>query len=66
MPIQRGAKLRRSSLTGRVYLTTRWRGSEPGLIEALDKIDVTDEYERLRADDAFHGIEPALRVKVGQ
>src|SRR4029077_17919255 len=59
--VRRGTKLKRSAYKWRVYLVTRWREHPSGLVEALNKIDVTDEYERLRANDAFHGIEPALR-----
>lgn len=39
--------LRRSPLTGRIFAITRWKEHSDGTIEALDKFDVTDEFNAL-------------------
>jgi hypothetical protein len=37
----------RGGLTGRVYVVTRYRDLGEGRLEALEKFDVTDQYEAL-------------------
>lgn len=43
--------LMRGGLSGRVFLVTRWRDLGEGRVEALRKVDITDQYEALRAAD---------------
>jgi hypothetical protein len=48
-PIQRDPILTEGGITSRVYVVTRWRDLGGGLIEAVEKHDVTDQFEALAA-----------------
>jgi hypothetical protein len=50
MPERQKPLLRRGGLTNRVYLVTRYK-DHGGYIEALTKVDITEQYDALRAED---------------
>ena len=48
--------LRRNSMTGRVYVITRYRTSDAGdVLEALKKYDVTEDFNALAAAPVSEG-----------
>lgn len=49
--VQTEPLLTRGGLSGRVFLVTRWRDLGEGRIESLHKVDITEQYEALRASD---------------
>jgi len=58
-------RLLRSGLTDRVYVVTRYRERENGIVEAITKYDVTDEYAALAATPApLDVMIAALRAEV--
>jgi len=51
-------RLMRGGLTGRIYVATRYRELANGAVEALEKFDVTEDFERLGVDYLFPAAMP--------
>lgn len=52
--------LRRSGLTNTVWIVTRYKHRENGLIEALEKYDVTDQFLKIAGTPPLDGERLAL------
>ncbi len=50
MPRKHPPRLLLGPLTGRIYIATRYREREGGIVEAQEKFDVTDDFMNLYAD----------------
>ena len=53
--------LRRGGITNRVYLVTRYRLLSDGSVEALKKIDVTEEFNNLVAESPILASDPTSK-----
>lgn len=53
-------RLMRGGLSGRVFVVTRYKDLGAGLIESLEKFDVTEDFEHLGSSYVF----PALREEI--
>lgn len=42
--------LLRSPLTGRIYVVTRYKRDDVGLLTAITKFDVTEQFQRIEAE----------------
>lgn len=51
MTIRYQPLLTRGGLSGRIYVVTKWRDLGNGAIEAVEKFDVTDQYDDLYESD---------------
>jgi len=50
MPSKQQPRLMRGGLSGRIYVVTRYRDLGDGLIEALEKYDVTEDFEAVTTE----------------